>query len=450
MKFHSRVLTCSLAVIALACAGLPALAAPIDDPGSQVQDEQIVTVAVPGATSLHSAQSILAAKTSARSRRSALASTAEIAKEQRAASRTLVEEASEGSLTASPQPTTVEEEQALANRSTQTYDESESSSGARAMNASKATAKDYMTKKQCLSSAAANTADGYFKNHWSWCQFIPVIMTRYVNGRQTCEIYFETTLIGKGYAGSRKVTFKDYIDNVALGGSWPRGGTNLHISMDCKGFPNPDHCDAHGSKTFFLDKDFDTAHVNITINPTAVGARGTGKRSVGLFNPRYEADNASPVGAEHGYESGFRCDSASYIGSKGACIFDRIIGTFQLDRKDSKVNAAAKHIYSAQHASDSAKRSPSVLTRATSKDLQKRNTIVAHAACRKISKDTPKGKDCDEYPFKTTYQGAANAGKHFSVKYITSGDNREAGRRLGSWFTADRILDGDAFNVWIR
>jgi Deoxyribonuclease NucA/NucB len=57
-------------------------------------------------------------------------------------------------------------------------------------------------------------------------------------------------------------------------------------------------------------------------------------------------------------------------------------------------------------------------------------------------------ENCDEYPFKTTYQGAASDGD-FSVKVIAKDDNQEAGSRFGNWYTSDRILDGDSFDISI-
>ncbi|MFD7291610.1 hypothetical protein [Streptomyces sp. NPDC059863] len=70
----------------------------------------------------------------------------------------------------------------------------------------------------------------------------------------------------------------------------------------------------------------------------------------------------------------------------------------------------------------------------------------------------PAGKDCDEYPFRSSSEGAARylgegTGDEFrddfSVRYINSAENREAGRRLGAWHHSDRILDWEGINVSI-
>ena len=124
---------------------------------------------------------------------------------------------------------------------------------------------------------------------------------------------------------------------------------------------------------------------------------------------------------ERGCSNGFRCDSATYLGSKGACIYDRVIGTFQLDRGDSAVNQEAKHVYSAIHGS---KHAPTALTRMYDAKQQAKNHRKALASCKAAQPTRPEGKDCDEYPFKSTHQGAYYANGHFSAKYIDSGDNR--------------------------
>ncbi|MEU0097550.1 hypothetical protein [Streptomyces sp. NPDC006267] len=58
------------------------------------------------------------------------------------------------------------------------------------------------------------------------------------------------------------------------------------------------------------------------------------------------------------------------------------------------------------------------------------------------------GRDCDEYPFRSTAQGAARQlyegdeyESDFSVRYVDPAENREAGNRLGAWCQTGRILD---------
>nr|WP_051831198.1 NucA/NucB deoxyribonuclease domain-containing protein [Streptomyces violens] len=63
------------------------------------------------------------------------------------------------------------------------------------------------------------------------------------------------------------------------------------------------------------------------------------------------------------------------------------------------------------------------------------------------------GKDCDEYPFRSTAEGAARYvyegdeyKDDFSVRYIDPKENQEAGNRLLAWYQTDRILDWEALH----
>lgn len=53
--------------------------------------------------------------------------------------------------------------------------------------------------------------------------------------------------------------------------------------------------------------------------------------------------------------------------------------------------------------------------------------------------------DCDEYPFASTQEGAAQG--NVSVKRISSNDNRLARTRLGNFFASQRVLDDEDFYI---
>jgi hypothetical protein len=54
-------------------------------------------------------------------------------------------------------------------------------------------------------------------------------------------------------------------------------------------------------------------------------------------------------------------------------------------------------------------------------------------------------RECDEYPFATTYEGAAKGDNRYSSRLITPADNREAGKQLQATYTLNRLLDNDVF-----
>jgi hypothetical protein len=75
------------------------------------------------------------------------------------------------------------------------------------------------------------------------------------------------------------------------------------------------------------------------------------------------------------------------------------------------------------------------------------------------------GKECDEYPFAATREGSFTGRdlngngqlgdpgdstlQRFSVRPILGTDNGTAGSRLNAFYTAQRVIDADAFYVGI-
>jgi hypothetical protein len=57
--------------------------------------------------------------------------------------------------------------------------------------------------------------------------------------------------------------------------------------------------------------------------------------------------------------------------------------------------------------------------------------------------------NCDEYPFQSTIEGAAEGDRRYSSRLIPAADNQKAGSMLNSTYTANRVLNGDAFYVSI-
>jgi len=72
-----------------------------------------------------------------------------------------------------------------------------------------------------------------------------------------------------------------------------------------------------------------------------------------------------------------------------------------------------------------------------------------NASCAGFVSNGP-GDSCDEYPFASTYQGAAFAGPgRYSTAHVPSGQNSQAGSDLNGFFLTQRIIDGDPFYALI-
>lgn len=136
-----------------------------------------------------------------------------------------------------------------------------------------------------------------------------------------------------------------------------------------------------------------------------------------------------------------RCDKIKYLGKPG-CVYPGHVPNFSISRNDSKVNEAASHIYAAERKLKGKPGYSKPLHRITSKSQMSKNR---NKACPK-KLHRPKGKSCDEYPMASTREGAATG--IYSRKMINAKDNSRAGSRLGTFYSDNRIVNGDAF--WAR
>ena len=93
-------------------------------------------------------------------------------------------------------------------------------------------------------------------------------------------------------------------------------------------------------------------------------------------------------------------------------------------------------------------------------DTLRANEDIKNAACqRKAPYEGWRGlppyntttHQCDEYPFASTWEGAADPDWAFSVRAVPATENEKAGGLLTWYFFADRILyDNDEFWVQIK
>ncbi|MFE7651011.1 NucA/NucB deoxyribonuclease domain-containing protein [Streptomyces phaeoluteigriseus] len=170
----------------------------------------------------------------------------------------------------------------------------------------------------------------------------------------------------------------------------------------------------------------------------------------------------------------FRCDSATYVGSARGCVFDDDEPvTYRFDSRPEWVEQT-EHVWEAQNTPDRTKpssrykkqipgspKSKDPLTRRFSASDNRANRDRSTLQCRnyfgRYSDALSYPRDCDEYPYASTYEGSAtgvngiepNDGfRHFSVKPINAEHNQLAGNDLTSHFyVSHRILDGDRFYV---
>jgi hypothetical protein len=211
-----------------------------------------------------------------------------------------------------------------------------------------------------------------------------------------------------------------------------------------------------------------TKNTATTANPdTTYHAEMRGFFEVGLYflleSPLGPDVSVSPTAIS-------RCDSATYVnGSK--CIFPTVASVLEFSASDPAISESAQFIRDAQtditltKPGTPGKRVPGGLN-----DLPLHRLYSAYdfkndikASRRRVPKTCrlywgPKytlggTRQCDEYPFATTYENSARINTHslldYAVRAIKKEHNETAGQRYGAWLGSDHILDGDPFYVRI-
>lgn len=163
-----------------------------------------------------------------------------------------------------------------------------------------------------------------------------------------------------------------------------------------------------------------------------------------------------------------RCDDV--IGNRApGCVFDEVPGV--IGYSQSEFPEFTSHISRAQQSGlPGGYGSGTYLTYLTSETDRDRN---GNRACPS-SLTRPAGKSCDEYPFRSTHEGAATSpydgqtahqartfdgcampaaelGRTgpagWSHCFINEGQNSLAGARLGTFYSDERLLEDDRFEV---
>jgi hypothetical protein len=181
-----------------------------------------------------------------------------------------------------------------------------------------------------------------------------------------------------------------------------------------------------------------------TIKARPKGDKGTGHGTAHwtFNNPRW----AAPTNDITLNQPSVRCDNALPGTSKIGCVMPYI--PEMVYAKRGEYPELAKHIEYAQNTKHLPGKhgTTKYLTRLTNKDKIRQNR---NKACPS-SRPRPAGKQCDEYPFASTWQGASTGGGHFSWRMINATQNEEGGKALGRFYLYNRILEKDKFLVWIK
>jgi hypothetical protein len=365
----------------------------------------------------------------------------------------------------------------------------------------------YADLSECLAHTDQASQDaGWIKNRYSYCQthLISAVSVLCILGRCRVTGIFvsSNTLIGMGKIGAddgtvgdRWTDFQLNIQVLSATGPFNTGSARMAAEIQCAGHytdggpdEDPDACSGGENKkvrksiaAWVVDPN---AHLDLVSRGRQPDAAAGEQLATGVFHIDYDFDLPFPYifGADaDGPEGGMRFDSAWYLTTNKAeqlgSVFDRAMPGFSYSLRDAEVRGVADHLLQAQ--ADPANTVPlqpkKVLAGADADNPLRRlaaakgqyqaernaeNTRVVRNFCRtaEMPAQPPTGGtyDCDEYPMRSTYEGAGRSApqydgaaydRFYSVRWVNSVQNQEAGSRLGRWYANDRLIDADRFYV---
>ena len=169
-----------------------------------------------------------------------------------------------------------------------------------------------------------------------------------------------------------------------------------------------------------------------------------------------------------------RCDRALKGSKSTGCVVPNFIPKLRYSKR-GRYPDLANHIYRAQRSSLPGKPGGKALTRLDDTKLRRKNGNRACPSGLRGRVGAPRSTSCDEYPFRSTYQGAytvdprhnrprvpdgcnmrplySSFPKGYSRCFINARQNENGGRWVGRFYGTgqggQRLLDGDGFYVSI-
>jgi hypothetical protein len=336
---------------------------------------------------------------------------------------------------------------------------------------------DYYTLDECRQFTPGNNQQEVRrKNHFAFCLVSRPSYQFYQKSGSSWilvgEYTFRLTLLGRGERGVQRIRFDLDLDD------WGGWGTRdprapLGISLSCINYPQAE-CDTVGGGRTSTIADwqyngYDYASFITSRSPGGGDYIHYDQDRVNYHEMRIQLTSAT---GSTSFNQSFRCDAAAYA-SGGGCIFHEVEATLHYNLTGNGVDSVAAHIKKAQE--DPANVYPGGIGteipggRASGKPLTRlypgmdanaqayydANNRVAKATCQKYDPNYGNSTmQCDEYPFRSTWEGAhftettPGAKWKYSARMVDGAENGLAGSALGVWYTQDHILAKDAF--WVQ
>jgi hypothetical protein len=294
--------------------------------------------------------------------------------------------------------------------------------------------------------------DTLYLSRFSMCARSSWRFEQTLNGRVTGKLSGSYILTGTATSsGARTVAITVGLSGLTATGTL-RNAT-ITASLPCKGkgcsTPRPHS----GSVASWRQ------HPTAKLVFTAPAPKTTSKIASAAFSLRLRVSNSRGGASAAQKITTYRCDAAKYLHYKDGCVFSGIKQVLVYSRAHD--GAMASLITAAQ--SDPASTVPQFsgktvpgapsskhpLHRVLSSKQNKANHKAAVGACVDGFGEnyTDGGNVCDEYPFRSTKEGAAKGDGRFTVQAIPAGDSSYAASGLKGLYKLARILDGEAFYV---
>ncbi|TLS44238.1 hypothetical protein FE633_20955 [Streptomyces montanus] len=352
------------------------------------------------------------------------------------------------------------------------------------------------TIERCLDREEAGSTKGKTFNRWLWCQKgrLGLEYFKVINGRPELQgittVAFRAAAVGAGKTRGVRTYLQveeDSLDNDVWS-LWDRLFTvpslRMNVLSDCA---EPlEYCWATGSGIEHTWEEWeyrdDWMHWDVRSDESA--GRGRDKVSYDRWHFRVDGSGGGyKIRPARSEQHTIRCDSADYFAHFGeryprACVNYEVVPNLRYKISDDRVTGVAQHIRTAQNMPERTypiefdrkdipgkyypgQRNERGLHRVPYGGLVARsNEDYKDDACKRQgpyagSRGLPpydtNTKDCDEYPFQSTEEGASSHDWAFSVRAVPKSENTAAGSLLRWYYFSDRVLyDNDEFWVNIQ
>ncbi|MEQ4306206.1 hypothetical protein ABNF97_33300 [Plantactinospora sp. B6F1] len=341
---------------------------------------------------------------------------------------------------------------------------------------------DWPTKEECIQAYAPRDFEGEWqhRNNYSACQ-VYFVYFNFLECQPTtppaCAPVGQTearaVFLGKGWATARNVDWDVHLDSWRL--VWGREEPTqlFKIDVECARYTTTDECDLSSSRNTRTLTEWKANGLHNVFGTTATPTPWPGdkkpqdKRAYFQFTPKITAMSTGISTPTYWVVS--RCDNAAYVTGAG-CIFLGSWSRFVMDYTYANYKESVEFIWTAMTDLESVKPGsvglyvpgnqhaiPSQRVPLTRNYYGTQSRTKVQAECVRLFGPNytvgPNGviRDCDEYPFASTYQSAnfdtVGTATTWAVKALDRSHNRSAGSILGEYYVLDHRLDEDPFFV---